>query len=105
MRNGTITGWPATEDKDATMKYSTKKALALALCGLLALNGASAEDAAATKADDFEVIDTDAINRDLARKAVEAAAEEAVKAMRSENRLDLDIHLIGPTSVKIAGDR
>jgi len=87
------------------MKYSTKKALALALAGLLALNTAFAQDAATTEADDITVVDTDETNRDRARKAAKAAAEEAVEAMRSENRLDLDIRLIGPTSVKIAGDR
>lgn len=43
--------------------------------------------------------------RDLARAANKVAAEEAAKAVQAANRLDLDIRLIGPTSVKIASGR
>lgn len=37
--------------------------------------------------------------------ANENAAERAVEAVLSDVKLDLDIRLIGPTSVKIASDR
>jgi uncharacterized membrane-anchored protein len=42
--------------------------------------------------------------RELARDAVESATRKAVEAVLESNRLDLDIRLIGPTSVKVAGN-
>ena len=44
-------------------------------------------------------------SRAQAREAHEAAVREASKALKEATRLDLDIRLIGPTSVKIAGER
>jgi len=82
------------------MKITASKALALALAGILACSTGYAEEV-----DVAAKVDTDEINRNLAREAVEAAAEEAVEAVRSATRLELDIRLIGPTSVKIAGER
>ena len=38
-----------------------------------------------------------------AREANETAAREAAEAVRTATRLDLDIRLIGPTSITIAG--
>jgi len=49
--------------------------------------------------------DTREINRERAKEANEIAAREAVRAMLEGTRLDLDIRLVGPTSVRIAGDR
>ena len=43
--------------------------------------------------------------RELAKDAVESATREAIEAVLENNRLDLDIRLIGPTSVKVAGSR
>lgn len=59
-------------------------------------------------ADERETMDkksTAETQRQLARDAVELAAREAVKTVLENTRLDLDIRLIGPTSVRIAGDR
>ena len=39
------------------------------------------------------------------RKEVTAAADEAIASVRASTKLDLDIRLIGPTSVKVAGKR
>ena len=44
-------------------------------------------------------------NRDRALEANTEAAELAAEAILADTRLDIDIRLIGPTSVKIAGDR
>ena len=43
--------------------------------------------------------------RELAKDAVEPATRKAIEAVLETNRLDLDIRLIGPTSVKVAGNR
>ena len=51
------------------------------------------------------VVDTDSVSRKRAAKAINAAAVEAAEAVLADTKLDLDIRLIGPTSVKIAGDR
>ena len=44
-------------------------------------------------------------SREHARKANEAAIEDAARAIEADTRLDLDIRLIGRTSVRIAGDQ
>jgi hypothetical protein len=51
------------------------------------------------------VISSPEVSRDLAEKATTAATEKAIAAVLAETKLDLDIRLIGPTSVKVAGDR
>lgn len=42
---------------------------------------------------------------DRAEKATAVAAEKAIAAVLADTKLDLDIRLIGPKSIKIAGDR
>jgi len=51
------------------------------------------------------VISSTEASRDLAEKATTAATEKAIAAVLADTKLDLDIRLIGPTSVKVAGDR
>ena len=87
------------------MEITNRRTLILALSGLLAFNSSFADEAALKEAPKPAVVDTDTVNRELAREANTAAAEQAVAAVIEETRLDLDIRLIGPTSVKIAGDR
>ena len=48
---------------------------------------------------------TTELNRSLAESANTTAVEEAVAAVLAENRLDLDIRLIGRTSQKIVDGR
>ena len=43
-------------------------------------------------------------SKEQARQANEAAVEDAARAVEADNRLDLDIRLIGRTSVIIAGE-
>ena len=43
-------------------------------------------------------------SREQARQANEAAVEDAARAVEAETRLDLDITLIGRTSLLIAGE-
>ena len=44
-------------------------------------------------------------NLDRVEKATAVAAEKAIAAVLADTKLDLDIRLIGPNSIKIAGDR
>ena len=50
--------------------------------------------------DDAESRET---SREQAREANEEAARDAAEAVKAATQLDLDIRLIGPTSLKIAG--
>ena len=73
------------------------------LTGLLALAPTSfAEDSASATSGDT---DTSAVHLAMAKKATADAASLAVESVRADNELDLDIRLIGPTSVTIASER
>jgi septum formation inhibitor MinC len=78
---------------------------AVALAGLLAINAGFADEVVVAEALEATTIRIDDVNRDLAKEANTAAAEKAAQAVLADTKLDLDIRLIGPTSVKIAGDR
>jgi hypothetical protein len=78
---------------------------ALALAGMLAINAGFADEVVVTEALEAATISIDEVNRDLAKEANAVAAEKAAKSVLADTKLDLDIRLIGPTSVKIAGDR
>lgn len=67
-------------------------ALALGIC--LAAPAAGAE-----KNDD----ESRQASREQARQANEEAARDAADAVKAAMQLDLDIRLIGPTSLKVAG--
>ena len=56
-------------------------------------------------ADDGKDKDSNSTARQQARAATEAAAREAAASVQDANRLDLDIRLVGPTSIKIADKR
>ena len=68
--------------------------LALALGTFLAAPLAWADES------DSETRDT---SREQAREANEEAARDAAEAVKAATQLDLDIRLIGPTSLKVAG--
>ena len=78
---------------------------ALALAGMLAINAAFADEVVVTETLEAATISVDDVNRDLAKKANTAAAEKAAEAVIADTKLDLDIRLVGPTSVRTAGDR
>lgn len=88
------------------MEFNRKLILRLAIASLLCTNVALANDEESTVVATAAVpVNTEATSRDGAKAANEDAAEKAVEAVLADNRLDLDIRLIGPTSVKIASDR
>jgi len=85
------------------MKSHAHQCLTLLLAGALALNSAAAGDRPAG-ADDSEHLAPAVFSRNQLKAAVEAAAREAAESVKASSRLDLDIRLIGPTSVKVAAD-
>lgn len=86
------------------MKDKYILAAGLALIGLLALNAGFADEIVVTESRSAATMLADDVKRDLAEKA-NTAAEKAVEAVLADTKLDLDIRLIGPTSVKIAAER
>jgi len=84
------------------MKISRKLITGLAIVGVLFANVASTENSATTES---STIDVAKESLEQAKRANEAAAEAAVETVLADTRLDLDIRLIGPSSVKIASDR
>ena len=79
------------------MKLHRRWTVGLLLAGLLAAGNGVADDKAGADSGDRA--------REQGRNAVETAAREAARALQDSNQLDLDIRLIGPTSVKIADGR
>jgi hypothetical protein len=79
------------------MKLHRRWTVGLLVAGLLAAgNGVAGDKTGADSGDSA---------REQARNAVETAARAAARALQDSNQLDLDIRLIGPTSVKIADGR
>lgn len=88
------------------MEFTRNLILRLVIAGLLWTNVAAANDDEMTVVVTAAVkVNTEATSLDGAKTANKEAAEKAVEAVQADNRLDLDIRLIGPTSVKIASDR
>ena len=79
---------------------------AATLVGLLALSitakGAEPDSSAAKQPAQKEATKT---SLDLAEQANNEAVRQAIQSVRANTKLDLDIKLIGPTSVKIASKR
>jgi hypothetical protein len=69
---------------------------------VLFASAASAENSATTESSSINVAKE---SLEQAKRANEAAAESAIATVLADTRLDLDIRLMGPTSVKIASDR
>lgn len=75
---------------------------ALLVAGLQAAPSWAAEPVAAAHTKESSVTEVRNSNRERAEQAQVEAAEDAAEAVLSATKLDLDIRLIGPTS--IAGD-
>lgn len=87
------------------MKNIRPLAAGLALVSLLAVNAGFADEIVVTEKRDKTAAEADNQRRDLAKEANTTAVEKAVEAVLASTKLDLDIRLIGPTSVKVAGER
>ncbi len=65
---------------------------------------AMADDSVPFDANEASSEQIEETSKEQARQANEAAVEEAVRAVEADTQLDLDIRLIGRTSVLIAGE-
>ena len=77
----------------------------LVVASLLTVNVSFADEIVVTESRQEATIDAGDVNRELAAQAHTAAVEKAVLAVLADIRLDLDIRLIGPTSIRIAAKR
>jgi hypothetical protein len=76
----------------------------LLFAGVSSMTIASADDQPALESSEASPARVEETSREHARKANQAAAEEAAEAVEADTRLELDIRLIGHTSVLLAGD-
>lgn len=86
------------------MKNKRHLVAGLALASLFTVNAGFADEIVVTEAREDATVPAADVQRAQA-KANSAAVAKAVEAVLAETRLDLDIRLIGPTSVKIASER
>lgn len=77
---------------------------ALAVAGLMIVNVGFGDEIVVTENREAATIEADEVSRDLLDES-SAAAEKVIETLLADTKLDLDIRLIGPTSVKVAGDR
>jgi len=83
------------------MQDKTQWMFVLAVAGLLTAPPGWAQDEAPEREERIDAAIE--ASKEQAREANEEAARKASEALEAATRLELDIRLIGPTSVKIAG--
>ena len=101
---------PRFTDKDSEMTNLREFLKPAAIAALILF--AAATSASPAAADDQASFDTselssagiEEISKEQARQANELAVEEAARAVEADAKLELDIRLIGRTSVQIAGE-
>lgn len=92
------------------MENKHKLIAGLALAGLLGVTVSIADEIVVTErveaaAKELANVSPVKIDRGVVKEANANAIKGAVEAVLADSKLDLDIRLIGPTSVKVAGDR
>lgn len=85
------------------MQYKSHWMFAVVVAGLLAAPAGWTSDEAPESRERIEAAAE--ASKEQAREANEDAARQASEALEAATRLDLDIRLIGPRSVKIAAKR
>lgn len=101
---------PPKTHKDRNMNTKVKLVNPAVMATLLVFAGSTST--APAMADDHVAFDTseasseqiEEISKEQAKQANETAVEEAARAVEADTQLDLDIKLIGRTSVRIAGE-
>jgi hypothetical protein len=98
---------PSNKEWMLDMQANVTKIIAtMVVFALFAAGAAVAEDKdAAARTAAVTTTDTADLNRNRARSANIAAAEDAIEAVRAANKLRLDIRLIDRTSVQVADSR
>ena len=87
------------------MKYKRIMMAGLASASLLSMTTAFADEIVATETAEALTVSAAHVTRAQLKKANAAAVKKAVQSVLADTKLDLDIRLIGPTSVTIASDR
>jgi len=101
---------PPDTEKDSAMHRSRELmnpaviATLLLFAGSVSTAPAMADDRGPLDASEISFAQIEEASKEHAALANEAAVEEAAQAIKAATRLDLDIRLIGRTSVLIAGD-
>ncbi len=107
-RSGAIL--PPKTYKDREMNTKVKLVNPAVIAALLLFAGsagtapARADDRIALRSSKAPSEQIEEISRSQARQANETAVEEAARAVEADTQLDLDIKLIGRTSMLIAGE-
>ena len=94
----------ASKLRNFEMGYKREAVAALVLACLLAAHTGVADEIVVTESANA-ANPAEGMNRELLKQANAAAAKKAIEAVLADTKLDLDIRLIGPTSIKIAADR
>ena len=84
--------------KDTTMNAKRHKIAAAVLASLCFFSAAAFADKEAEE----DLADTRSDARERTEEAINEAVEESLASLEAGNRLDLDIRLIGPKSIKVA---
>ena len=89
-----------------THRINPGRTIGTALVAILLTTAAIAdsETTVAVSAQTSAASASNEISRRQAEKATKVATEKAIAAVIANTKLDLDIRLIGPSSIKIAGD-
>jgi hypothetical protein len=87
------------------MNYKRIVMVGLASASLFTIGTAFADEIVVTTHAETLIVNADQVSRDQLKKANAAAVKKAVETVIADTKLDLDIRLIGPTSVKIANER
>jgi hypothetical protein len=101
---------PTDTEKDSIMSSARKLINPAVIAALLLFAGsagtapAMADDRGPLETSEMSSAQIEEASKEHAALANEAAVEEAAQAIKAATRLDLDIRLIGRTSVIIAGD-
>ena len=101
---------PTDTEKDSTMNRTRNLMSPVVITALLLFAGsagtapAMADDRGPLETSEMSSAQIEEASKEHAALANEAAVEEAAQAIKAATRLDLDIRLIGRSSVIIAGD-
>ncbi len=87
------------------MKHNMTRLLSLTLISMLALSPLQASEKSLLGHKGQVSENSKSVNLQRAKETIESAADRAAKSILLDTRLDIDIRLIGRTSIKIAAER
>ena len=87
------------------MKHNMTRLLSLTLISMLAFSPLQANEKSLLGYKGQLLENSKSVNLQRAKEAIESAADAVAKSIVLDTRLDIDIRLIGRTSIKIAAER